>query len=116
MASPSILPLLGYDSIDELLGKNIASQILQYPEEREALLETLARDGSVTNYDVVLRRRDGSLVTVSTSSHVFFDHEGKPGGVEGIFHDVTAVRAAAQQLQLLAGLIEISPEPSRSCR
>ncbi len=109
MASPSVLPLLGYDAIDELVGKNIAYQILQHPQERAALLEALARDGSVTNYDVELRRRDGSLVTVSTSSHVFYDHDGKPAGVEGIFHDVTAVRKAQQQLHLLAGLLEISP-------
>ncbi len=109
MVSPSVLPLLGYDSVDELLGKNIAFQILHRPQERAALLETLARDGSVKNYDVVLRCRDGSQVTVSTSSHFFYDPAGKPAGVEGIFHDVTAVRKAAQQLQLLAGLLEISP-------
>ncbi|HII99612.1 MAG TPA: PAS domain S-box protein [Methanoregula sp.] len=109
MASPSILPLLGYQSLDELLGKNFGTDIWAFPERREAFLDLIKKEGEVKDFEVSLRRSDGGLVIVSTSSHFYSGQDGKPGGIEGIFHDITAVRNADQQMQLLAGLMEISP-------
>ncbi len=109
MASPSILSLLGYQSLDELLGKNIGRDVWAFPERRQAFLDLIQKEGEVKDYEVSLRRRDGGLVLVSTSSHFYTGKDGEPGGIEGIFHDITAVRNADQQMQLLAGLMEISP-------
>jgi len=109
MASPSILPLLGYESLDELLGKNIGRDVWAFPERRQAFLDIIQREGEVKDFEVSLRRRDGDLVLVSTSSHFYTNKDGVPGGVEGIFHDITAIRKADQQMQLLAGLMELSP-------
>ena len=109
VASPSIAVTFGYDSLDECLGKNIAQQFWLYPERRQAFIEKMKKQGSVSNYEVILKRKDGSPVTVSTSSHFYYDRQGKIAGVEGIFHDITAIRAADQQIQLLAELIGITP-------
>ncbi|MFA4849500.1 MAG: PAS domain S-box protein [Methanoregula sp.] len=109
VASPSIAITFGYDSIDECLGKNIAQQFWLYPERRQAFIEEMKKQGSVSNYEVILKRKDGSPVTVSTSSHFYYDRQGEIAGVEGIFHDITAIRLADQQIQLLADLIGITP-------
>jgi len=109
MASPSILPLLGYESLDEVLGKNIGTDIWAFPERREAFLDLIKKEGEVKDFEVTLRRRDGGLVIVSTSSHFYSGQDSRPGGVEGIFHDITAVQNADHQMQLIAGLMEISP-------
>ncbi len=109
MISPSALPLLGYDSVDEILGRNIGRDLWFSPDDRQALMDRIQKDGSVKNYEVVLKRKDGTAVTVATSSHRYFDRDGNPAGVEGTFHDVTAIREADEQIRVLAGLIEISP-------
>ena len=109
VASPSIAVTFGYNSIDECLGKNIAQQFWLYPDQRQTFIEEMKKQGSVSNYEVILKRKDGSPVTVSTSSHFYYDHQGKIAGVEGIFHDITAIRIADQQIQLLAELIGITP-------
>jgi PAS domain S-box-containing protein len=109
MASPSIARILGYDSLDECLGRNIARDFWMYPEQRDAFLEAMKTEGRVNGYEIILKRRDGTPVTVAASSHFYYNKDGKITGVEGIFHDITALRKADQQVQLLAALTEITP-------
>ncbi len=90
MASPSILNLLGYDSIDECLGKPIADVFYYEPEKRAEFLRAIQDQGSVANYEVVLKRKDGSPVIVETNSHFYFDEKGDRAGVEGTFRDITS--------------------------
>lgn len=99
MASPTWHRLLGYDSPDECLGKNIADHFYAHPGDREKLLKRLMDRGSVENYEVELRRRDGSTVTVSTNSHLYCDEEGNIAGVEGIFRDITVLKKIEQALR-----------------
>ena len=109
MASPSFATLLGYDSVDECIGKNIAERFWMEPSRRKHFLDALERDGPVSGYEIVLRHRDGTPVVVSASSHFYYARNGTIAGVEGIFHDITAIRKAQQQIQLLAGLNDTSP-------
>ena len=98
MVSPSAAQLLGYEP-SELIGKNIAQSIYYRPEDRSEFLADLAESGSVTNYEVTLKRRDGTPVTVSTSSHLYRDPSGKPRGVEGIFRDITERKKMEEALE-----------------
>ena len=98
MASPSFATLLGYDSLDDCIGKNIAEQFWMDTSGRKDFMDALERDGSVTGYEIVLRHRDGTPVVVSASSHFYYARNGTIAGVEGIFHDITAIRKAQQQI------------------
>ncbi|MCX7804636.1 MAG: PAS domain S-box protein [Planctomycetota bacterium] len=94
MASPSACRVLGYDSPDEIIGRRADSFYLD-PEEREKLLARLAETGNVHDYPVILKRKDGSPIHVSTNSHFYRGSDGKILGVEGMFRDVTD-RVAAE--------------------
>ena len=98
MVSPSGVRLLGYASVDEVLGRP-ASGFYAHPVEREAFLAELKKYGSVANAETTLRRRDGTMVTVSTSSHVRYDAGGNYAGVEGIFRDITRLRQVQEELR-----------------
>ncbi|MGV8080054.1 MAG: PAS domain S-box protein [Syntrophales bacterium] len=97
-ASPSGAGLLHYDSVEELIGRNIATDIYMNPADREMLLRELHENGRVMNYEVTLKRRDGSPVLVSTNSHLFHDGDGNVMGVEGIFSDITRRKQAEKEL------------------
>ncbi len=95
MVSPSACRVLGYDSLDEIIGRRADSFYLN-PKDREKLLARLAESGNVKDYPVILKRKDGSQIYVSTDSHFYRGADGKILGVEGIFRDVTdRVRAEA---------------------
>lgn len=99
MASPSMAMLLGYSSLQELLGQNIAQKLYLYPKEREIFLSRLYREKMVADYEVTLKKKDGTPVIVSTNSHLIYDTEGSVTGVEGILRDISLRKQTEQALQ-----------------
>ncbi len=87
--SPSAATVLGYTTESDFLGKNITQTIYYDPEDRKKFLAELNKSGSVSNYEVKLKKPDGTAVLVSTNSHKYYDAFGKLRGVEGIFRDIT---------------------------
>lgn len=108
MVSPSGLSLFGYKSVDEILGMKVSITFNCNPEEWNHLNEILQKSGSVDNYEVTLKKRDGSLIYGQTSSHLYYNEKNEFMGVEGIIHDVTdqkmtnaALEQALKKLNLL---------------
>lgn len=89
---------LGYDKPEEMLGKNIAKDFYWRPELRDVFLKDLARTGKLTNYEVTLRHKDGSPISIVTNSRFFHDEKGNLLGVEGLFMDVTQQKAAQRAM------------------
>jgi len=98
MISPAGVKLAGYASLDEMIGLQ-AQDMYMDPDERERLLFAVAETGEITGYPLQLRRRDGSIRFVTTSSHVIHDAQGKVAGLEGIIHDITPARRAEDALK-----------------
>ncbi len=93
LVSPSALPLFGCSSMEEIIGRPVASFYL-HPEERHGLLLALKRQGQVLDYEVTLKRQDGTPVFVSTNSRLYTDDEGIILGVEGTFRNITKRKQA----------------------
>jgi len=104
--NPAGAKLLGYDSPEKIIGKNIAKDLYYIPEDRKKFLEELKkRKGSVNDYEVTLIKRDGTPVIVSTSSHYYYGKEGKIAGVEGIFIDITDRKEAEMVIKYEQSLL-----------
>jgi len=85
MVSPSGAELLGYGSVEELLGKKIDSTLYADRGEQDRFLAEMDKRGEVVNYRVILKRRDGSPIPVETSSRRYYDENGCCLGIEGFF-------------------------------
>jgi PAS domain S-box-containing protein len=96
MASPSCLSKLGYGSFDEGFNKPISEMFYYSPEKREEILHILAEKGSVEDFEVQLKRKDGTPLWISTSSHFYRNERGEIAGVEGIFRDITERKRAEE--------------------
>ncbi len=92
MASPSMLKLTGYNSLDECIGKPIAETFYHNPIKRQEFIDEIKKTGSLTDYEVVLKRKDGTPIIAETNSHILYDEDGKFAGIEGILRDVTDKR------------------------
>ncbi len=89
MASPSWASALGYGTMDECLGKDIAEAFYYDPAQRRVFLDGLMEHGEILDFEVVLKKKDGSPLHVGVSSHLYYDKSGTPQGIEGIFRDIT---------------------------
>lgn len=106
LVSPSGVKLLGYDAAEELLGQPNAS-FWVHPAERDEMLSQIREKGYVRDYEVALKKKDGSAVMVSTNSAYYYDSEGNVQGVEGIFRDISERKhAEAVQTRLREQLVQ----------
>jgi|GEM_PF-3119843 len=97
MISPSCTAILGYEP-GELLGID-ASVLYADASRRRAMEDAIARDGKIVNFDIVLIRKDSSLVAVSANAKVGLDAAGKRIGIDGIVRDVSALKRAEGALR-----------------
>ncbi|NMB77601.1 MAG: PAS domain S-box protein [Methanomicrobiales archaeon] len=111
--SPSLNRLTGWTA-EELMGKP-ATALYVDPGKREVLLGELNRNGSVRDYELLLRKRDGTHTPASLSATVLYDDDNKPAGVAGILRDITGRKQAEESLReserKFRSLVEYSLEP-----
>ncbi len=97
LTSPSIFRVFGYKP-EEITGVNIADIFYYNPEERQKLVEILDREGFVEDYEIALKKKDGTVINVSTNSHFYYNKKGQIAGVEGLIRDITARKNAEAQI------------------
>ena len=89
--------MLGYVP-EEVKGMNIAGVFYHDPAEREKLIEIIRKKGYVEDYEIELKKKDGSYQWLSTNSHYYYDKNGEIAGIEGLIRDITSRKNAEMQL------------------
>jgi len=112
MISPSGAALAGYASVEEILGMN-SDAFWRHPKERRRMLEIIAKDGAVRDYEVELLDKSGRIIHVATSSNFYRDKDGNILGVEGIFRDISERKRMEEELRRNQARFEALYELSR---
>ncbi len=92
---------------DEEIRNLTILNIYHNPEEREKIVEKLRAEGFVQNYELKLRKKDGSLVDALATVTVRRDGNGNIIGFQGAVKDITQMRQMERQLlqvEKLSGL------------
>lgn len=101
-ANPAMIRILGYDSVDEVVGKpEIQHLVVPDAEELRGYRESIKRDGSVTGYEFQLRRKDGDIIWCSVSASLVTEENGEQY-IEGVLEDISERKAAEKELERLA--------------
>lgn len=82
---------------EDLLGTSIEA-FYESQEVRAVFFDSLKRLGKVTDYEIKLRNKDGSLIPVSLSAKLVFDQNGIPVKIIGSMRDVSERRQALDEL------------------
>ena len=97
-ANPALVKMLGYRTLAELQAIGSTRQLYVYPSERDALLDKLARLGELVGAEYQLKRKDGSIITVSENARANRDAAGRLIGFEGTIADITERKSAESRL------------------
>jgi PAS domain S-box-containing protein len=95
--SPSVAPLSGYTQ-EELIGKSVTGLYVDI-ESRNRMIQVLVEKGAINDYENVLKKKDGTLVPVSITSHLVRNSEGEPLYIEGTLRDITERKQSEQVLK-----------------
>jgi diguanylate cyclase (GGDEF)-like protein/PAS domain S-box-containing protein len=94
--NPAFLSILGVGSIEEARAMR-ASDVLVDPAERQRELALMDRDGMVRDFELRIRRRDGTVRTVIDSAFASRDRSGNML-YRGILVDITDRKLLENQL------------------
>jgi diguanylate cyclase (GGDEF)-like protein/PAS domain S-box-containing protein len=95
----ALVTMLGYASKEELLGANLAAEILHNPSRRLQLLGEVGEKGRVDPLEINWSRKDGTSLKVRLSGREVNTGEGKRDGYEVIVEDVTKQRGIEDNLR-----------------
>lgn len=103
-ANPALADLLGYESVSDLTDETAdVGGFYVDPARRELWLNRISEDGVVDDFDIELRRRDGSTVWVQDVARGVFDEQGDLLYCEGALIDITGkVRARKARDEFVA--------------
>lgn len=98
--NPEYARIVGYASSEEMCAAitNIADQMYVDPAVRAEYLRLLEENGSVSNFEAQLKRRDGSVFWASMNTRASRDEHGRVISFDGFLTDVSERKAAENAL------------------
>jgi PAS domain S-box-containing protein len=89
--------MFGYASKDELMGIRVSDTYLN-PEERELLRNKMAQEGFVKDFEVKLKKKDGTPMDVLITGSLRRDAAGGILGYEGMIKDISERKRIEENL------------------
>jgi PAS domain S-box-containing protein len=91
--------MLGYSNRDELMALNIETALYASPDQRELFRREVERHNYVRNFEVTMRKKDGTLMTAVESSFASRDAGGKVDRYQGFLLDMTDKKRAEEEIR-----------------
>lgn len=98
MLSPSAAKVLGYESVESLIGKNVEI-IWVYPEKRSIMVSEIRKNKIVRDWEIDIKKSDGTMICISANAQIMYDEKGLYAGYEGIWRDITERKKAEEALR-----------------
>jgi two-component system, cell cycle sensor histidine kinase and response regulator CckA len=97
--NPALQKMLGYELTEELLARDIPSEIFQHSGEYQRLIELLTRTQEIKDVEMEWKRKDATPITVLCSGRRVNDENGALAHFEVFVEDVTEKRVLERQLR-----------------
>lgn len=108
-ANPAMVGMFGYDREDEFLAVP-APQLYWNPEQRAEILKRCTRDGSYTNIEMRMKRRDGTAFWVLLSAFAVIGEAGAIQFLDGTISDVSELRQTKAELEESGARLQLALE------
>jgi PAS domain S-box-containing protein len=99
-ANPSLARIHGYESPEELVGSitDLGTQLYVHPEDRERFVRILRDKGSVEDFEVEMKRKDGSFRWIMMNARAVRDGNGTITYYQGTMQDISERKKAEAAL------------------
>lgn len=97
--NPALVAMLGYDSKEELLTRNLPRDVYEDPNARQAIIDKYRPSGRVDGVQANWKRKDGKIIAVRMSGGAVRGGEGSFSHFEVIVEDITERRSLEEQFR-----------------
>lgn len=97
--NPAMVKMFGYESVEEMLAVDISPQLYLDPVDRQKLHSHLMREKSIKNYELVLKKKDGSHIFVKLDKRIVGDEAGNILYFESFWDDITERKKMEEALR-----------------
>jgi PAS domain S-box-containing protein len=97
-ANPAMARIFGYDSLEEFMNVRL-SQLYNDPEERTLFMQEIEEAGSLEDRELLLRKKDGTLIWTSVTVNMHQDHPGGMKYIDGVLEDITERKKIEEHLR-----------------
>ena len=98
--NPALRKMLGYDNEQDLLRKDLATDVFLHNGEYQRLTEQLTRTEEVKDMEMEWKRQDEMPIIVRCSGRRINDEQGNPAAFEVFAEDVSEKRVLEKQLRM----------------
>ncbi|MBI1750756.1 MAG: PAS domain S-box protein [Acidobacteria bacterium] len=123
-ANPMLARILGYESPEELMQSvaDLQRPLYVEPSQRAEFIRRMQEQGTVSEYESQVYRKDGSVIWISENARAIRNGEGKLVGFEGTTVDITERKRAQEALrqaeeryrgifeEAIVGIFQTTPE------
>ena len=99
LVNPALVKMLGYDSAEELLKRNLEDEGFDPLAPRNNFKDIIEREGVLEGFESSWISKDGTTVFVKESASAYYDSDGKILFYEGIVEDITDHKRAKEKIQ-----------------
>ncbi len=114
MANPATIRMLGFDSFDELSGRNLEKEGFDSKHSRNKFLNLFEATDEISGIESVWLRKDGSPLFVRESALAHRDDTGEIKYFEGTIEDITGQKLIEENLkksrQINKAMIDANPD------
>lgn len=97
MISPSVLAHTGYTT-EEVTNQKV-DKFFENAKDSSQNIKALLKTGSITNFEVIVKRKDQTLRQFMLNIRMIKDAKGIPIEVEGVARDITELMKSAEELK-----------------
>lgn len=97
--NPALVEMLGYSSKEELLARNLATDIYEDVTVSQAILSQFGRGGRVHHSEANWRRKDGRIIAVRMDGVMFHTKDDSVTQFEVMVEDITQRRSLEEQFR-----------------
>lgn len=111
--NPALARIFQYDSVNDMLSNvtNMSQQLYAVPAQREKLLQILNEKGQVTGFEVLMKRKDGTVFWASLSTRAVTDENGNLAYILGNIEDISERKTVEE---ITARAMRLAEEANRA--
>ncbi len=99
MANPALIRMLGFDSFEQLAGRDLTREGFEPDYSREEFIRIIELEGEIKGLETAWTRHDGRAMYIRESARAVRDGHGNTMYFEGTIEDITEKKIAEKALR-----------------